>query len=106
MGFTFAGGCLSCFAATVLPALLLYASAVGSVVYGALLLMVFSLGISMPVLGLAFGVSRSERLLSWLQRNSSKLALVSALVMAGFGILMVTYTFHIFSGFIGRFLNI
>lgn len=106
MGFTFAGGCLSCFSATVLPALLLYASAVGSVMYGALLLMVFSLGISVPVLGLALGVSRSERLLSWLQRNNLKLALVSATIMAGFGILMVTYTFHIFSGFISQFLNL
>lgn len=105
MGFTFAGGCLSCFAATVLPAILLYVSAVGSVAYGALLLMVFSLGTSLPALGLAFGVSRSERLLSWLQRNNRKLALASAAVMAGFGILMVTYTFHIFSGFIGQFLT-
>ncbi|HEX9016235.1 MAG TPA: cytochrome c biogenesis protein CcdA, partial [Chloroflexota bacterium] len=104
MGFTFAAGCLSCFSATVLPTLLLYASAVGSVAYGALLLLIFSLGISIPALVLALGVSHSGRLMAWLQRNSSKLTLASAAVMAGFGLLMVTYTYHIATGLLAKLL--
>ncbi len=106
MGISFAGGCLACFGATVLPALLLYAGGTGSVVYGALLLFTFSLGIALPCLLLAFGISRFQPLLQRLYRFGPSLALASALVMVGFGLLMITNQFHILSGFIGQFLNI
>ena len=100
MGFTFAGGCLSCFAATVLPALLIYAGSTGSVLTGAGLLFVFSLGVSIPCLAIAFGISRIEPLLLRLQRAGPTLGLVSAGVMAAFGATMVAYQFHVVSGWI------
>jgi cytochrome c-type biogenesis protein len=100
MGFTFAGGCLSCFAATVLPALLIYAGSTGSVVTGAALLFVFSLGVSIPCLAIAFSVSRLESLLLRLQRAGPMLGFLSAGVMAAFGLTMVAYQFHVVSGWI------
>lgn len=100
MGFTFAGGCLSCFAATVLPALLIYAGSTGSVFTGAALLFVFSLGVSIPCLAIAFGVSRIEPLLLRLQRAGPTLGFLSAGVVAAFGLTMVAYQFHVVSGWI------
>ena len=100
MGISFAGGCMACFSATVLPALLLYAGSTGSVTYGALLLLVFSLGISLPCLALAFGISKTQPLLHWFQKSGPLLGLASAAVMVGFGIIMITDQFHLVSGFI------
>ena len=106
MGISFAGGCLACFGATVLPALLLYAGGTGSVAYGALLLLIFSLGIALPCLILAFGIARFQPVLQRLDRFGPSLALASALVMVGFGLLMITNQFHIISGLIGRYINL
>ena len=108
MGISFSAGCLACFSATVLPALLLLVGSIGSVVYGTLLLTTFSLFVSVPCLVLAFGISRLQgsRLqgaVMRIQKAGPLLGLTSAVVMAGFGILMITYNFHIVSGFIGRF---
>lgn len=97
MGFSFAGGCLSCFSATVLPALLLYAGSTGSMLYGAVLLLALSLGTSVPVLAIAVGASRFQPLLQRLQRPSPLLGLGSAVVMAGVGFLMLTNQFHLLS---------
>ena len=105
MGISFAGGCLACFSASILPALLLYAGSTGSVAYGALLLGVFSLGISLPCLALAFGVSRLQPLVQRIQGAGPALGLVSAAVMAAFGFIMLTNQFHIVSGLIGRHIH-
>ncbi|MEE8362570.1 MAG: cytochrome c biogenesis protein CcdA, partial [Dehalococcoidia bacterium] len=105
MGISFAGGCLACFSASILPALLLYAGATGSVAYGALLLGVFSLGISLPCLALAFGVSRLQPLVQRIQGAGPALGLVSAAVMAGFGFIMLTNQFHVVSGVIGGYIH-
>ncbi|MFQ5922345.1 MAG: cytochrome c biogenesis CcdA family protein, partial [Anaerolineales bacterium] len=47
MGATFAFGCLTCFSATVLSALLIYAGSTGSPLLGASLLMLFSLTVGL-----------------------------------------------------------
>ena len=106
MGISFAMGCLACFSATILPALLLYAGTTGSVVYGATLLLVFSLGITVPCLVLAFGMSKLQPLVARLRRAGPYLGLASALVMASFGIIMVTDQFHLVSSLIFRYLNL
>ncbi|MDP2662193.1 MAG: cytochrome c biogenesis protein CcdA [Dehalococcoidia bacterium] len=106
MGISFAGGCLACFSATVLPALLLYAGATASVTYGALLLLVFSLGITLPCLALAFGVSRFQPFLRRLQNTGPLLGMTSAMMMAVFGIIMVTDQFHLVSGLIYRLMGL
>ncbi len=106
MGISFAGGCLACFSATVLPALLLYAGSTGSVIYGALLLLIFSLGVSLPCLAIAFGVSTIQPLMVRLQNSGRFLGLASALVMAGFGVIMITDQFHLVSGFVYQMMGL
>lgn len=106
MGISFATGCLACFSATILPALLLYAGATGSVTYGALLLLVFSLGITVPCLILAFGISRLQPLVVRLQNMGPYLGLASATVMAAFGVIMFTDQFHLVSSLIYGYLGL
>lgn len=106
MGISFATGCLVCFSATILPALLLYAGATGSVTYGALLLLVFSLGITVPCLILAFGISRLQPLVVRLQNMGPYLGLASATVMAAFGVIMFTDQFHLVSSLIYGYLGL
>ncbi|MBI3959752.1 MAG: sulfite exporter TauE/SafE family protein [Chloroflexi bacterium] len=106
MGISFATGCMACFSATVLPALLLYAGATGSVLYGTTLLLVFSLGVTIPCLLLAVGVSRLQPFVSRLQRAGPYLGLASAAVMAAFGVIMLTDQFHLVSSIIFRTLNL
>lgn len=106
MGISFATGCMACFSATVLPALLLYAGATGSVLYGTTLLLVFSLGVTLPCLLLALGVSRLQPFVSRLQSAAPYLGLASAVVMAGFGVIMLTDQFHLVSSIIFRTLHL
>ncbi|MBZ0278161.1 MAG: cytochrome c biogenesis protein CcdA, partial [Anaerolineae bacterium] len=101
MGFSFAIGCLSCFSATVLSALLLYAGSTGSPITGGLLLFLFSSGVGLIFLLAAWVMSRTTlQMTDWLQRARPILGGISALVMVLFGILMITYQFHAVSGFL------
>ena len=104
-GFAFAFGCLSCFGATALPALLLYAGATGTVLQGTLIMLTFSLGVTVPFLLAALGLGRILPLLSRMERAAPWLGLAGGLVMMGFGLLMITYRFHLVSGFIYRWFN-
>ncbi|MBI2917366.1 MAG: sulfite exporter TauE/SafE family protein, partial [Chloroflexi bacterium] len=106
MGFTFAGGCLTCFSATVLPALLLYAGSTGSMAFGAGLMLAFSLGISLPCLALAFGASRFQPALQRYYHLAPALGLAGALVMAFFGVLMLSNQFHLVSGLVYRLMGL
>lgn len=100
MGFSFAIGCLSCFSATVLSALLLYAGATGSPITGALLLLMFSSGIGLIFLLAAWVMGEAApQMTQFLQRAQPALGAVSAVVMILFGLLMITYEFHAVSGF-------
>jgi cytochrome c-type biogenesis protein len=103
MGSTFAVGCLSCFSATVLSALLLYAGATGSPLTGGLIMMIFSLGVGVIFLLAAWLLAHAAPLMTWLEKARPWIGGVSAVVMIGFGLLMVTYKFHIWTGALFRF---
>ncbi len=98
MGSTFAVGCLSCFSATVLTALLLYAGATGSPLAGGLVMLMFSAGVGVMFLVAAVLVARAAPLSTWLAKAQPAIGAVSALFMIGMGILMVTYKFHLVTG--------
>jgi cytochrome c-type biogenesis protein len=100
MGVTFAVGCLSCFSATVLSVLLVYAGALGSPLMGAGLLLVFSLGVGLVFVLAAWLATWVTPLMDALYRYRRLSGTLSALVMAAFGLLMITDTFHIVSGYI------
>jgi cytochrome c-type biogenesis protein len=100
MGVSFAVGCLSCFNATVLSVLLVYAGALGSPLMGAGLLLVFSLGVGLVFVLAAWLATWVTPLMDALHRYRRLSGTLSALIMAGFGVLMITDTFHIVSGYI------
>lgn len=98
MGSTFAVGCLSCFSATVLSALLLYAGATGSPITGGLIMLIFSTGVGVIFLLAAWLLANAAPLMTWLEKARPYIGAVSAIIMIGFGILMITYKFHIWTG--------
>ena len=100
MGTTFAVGCLSCFSATVLSALLLYAGATGSPVTGGLIMLTFSATIGVIFLAAAFLVTKAVPLVDWLEKARPYVGGISAVIMIALGILMITYNFHRFTGWI------
>jgi cytochrome c biogenesis protein CcdA len=98
MGSTFAVGCLSCFSATVLSALLLYAGATGSPITGGLIMLIFSTGVGVIFLLAAWLLANAAPLMTWLEKARPYIGAISAVIMIGFGILMITYKFHIWTG--------
>jgi cytochrome c-type biogenesis protein len=98
MGSTFAVGCLSCFSATVLSALLLYAGATGSPVTGGLVMLVFSAAVGIIFLLAAWLVTKAVPLVQWMEKARPVIGGVSAVIMIALGLLMVTYNFHLFTG--------
>ncbi|MFQ5923411.1 MAG: cytochrome c biogenesis CcdA family protein [Anaerolineales bacterium] len=106
MGATFAFGCLTCFSATVLSALLVYAGSTGSPALGASLLLLFSVSVGVIFLLAAGLVSNTAPIMGWLQRAQPVIGGVSALVMAVFGVMMLTYRFHVFSGTLLRWFSL
>ena len=100
MGATFAVGCLSCFSATVLSALLLYAGATGSPMTGGLIMLTFSATVGVIFLLAAFLVAKAVPLAGWIEKARPYVGGVSAAIMIALGMLMITYTFHRFTGWI------
>jgi cytochrome c-type biogenesis protein len=100
MGSTFAVGCLSCFSATVLTALLLYAGATGSPLAGGLVMLMFSAGTGVMFLLAAVLVARAAPVTEWLSKAQPVIGTVSAIVMVALGVLMITYKFHLFTGYL------
>jgi len=100
MGSTFAIGCLSCFSATVLSALLLYAGATGSPVTGGLIMLTFSATVGVIFLIAAFLVTKAVPLVNWVEKARPYIGGVSAVIMIALGFLMITYNFHKVTGWI------
>jgi cytochrome c-type biogenesis protein len=102
MGTTFAVGCLSCFSATVLTALLLYAGASGSPIAGGLIMLMFSAGVGVIFLLAAILMARAAPVATWLTKAQPVIGVVSAIVMITLGALMITYKFHTVTGYLFR----
>ena len=100
MGSTFAVGCLSCFSATVLSALLLYAGATGSPFTGGLIMLTFSATVGFIFLIAAFLVTKAVPLVNWVEKARPYIGGLSAAVMITLGLLMITYNFHKVTGWI------
>jgi thiol:disulfide interchange protein DsbD len=100
MGVTFAVGCLSCFSATVLSALLLYAGATGSPFTGGLIMLTFSTTVGLIFLLAAFLMTKAVPLVTFIEKARPYIGAVSAIVMIALGMLMIAYRFHIFTGWI------
>ncbi|HVF75427.1 MAG TPA: cytochrome c biogenesis protein CcdA [Acidimicrobiales bacterium] len=89
MGMAFAFGWTPCIGAVLAP-ILTYAAADGTVTSGVVLLVFYSLGLGVPFVlsGVAFG--RLAGAFGWVKRHFRVINVVSGLLLAGFGLLLLT----------------
>lgn len=99
-GFAMATGCLACFGGAVLGVLLVYTGLLGSAMLGGLAMFLFSVGLAIPFLLAALGLSWVMPVALRLQRFAPVIGLVSSAVMLFFGISMATGNYHVVSGWL------
>jgi cytochrome c-type biogenesis protein len=89
LGIAFAIGWTPCIG-PVLAAILAAAATVDGAWRGAALLFVYSLGLGVPFLLLAFAVAKTGKLFAWLRRHGRAIELVGGGVLILMGVLMIT----------------
>ena len=99
-GFAIATGCLACFGGAILGVLIVYTGILGSPLLGGIAMFTFSLGIAIPFLLAAFGLSKVKPLFELAARATPAVGLVMAAVMLFFGVTMATGNFHVLSGWL------
>ena len=105
LGLAFATGCMTCFGAAVVLGMFTYVVTTASPLVGAAILFVFSLGIAVPLVLAAMAMARVLPLLTRLERVMPAMTLVSAAIMAGYGVLLITGTSHVMSDAVARLVS-
>jgi len=104
MAFSF--GCITWFGGAIVGTLLIYVGSVGSAEIGAAIMLTFSAGIAIPFLAAALAVSRARRLADGLAGVRPWAGFVASVVMAAFGLVLITDNFHALSDFIYPLLHL
>lgn len=104
MGLGYGFGCATCFGGALLGTLLIYVGANASAWNGALILLGFSLAVSVPFVLASIFISRAMPLIRYLDKAAPYLALASSLVMILVGVLLFTEQVHFISDLIFRYL--
>ncbi len=89
MGGAFAFGWTPCIG-PILGAVLTLAATQGSVGRGAMLLLVYSMGLGIPFLISGLALSEMSRLFGWVKRHFRVINIVSGSILVAFGILLIT----------------
>lgn len=89
-GLAFATGCMTCFGSALVVGMVVYVGLAQSAFYGALVLFLFSLGMGVPLVIAAVAMAKALPLLLKLETAVPWMGLMSALIMAGFGTLLVS----------------
>ncbi len=93
VGVAFATGWTPCIG-PVLATILTAAAATRTVAWGALLLVLYSLGLGLPFIGLALGIGRARRSLAWLHRHGRHIELAGGALLVGVGVMFVSGTWE------------
>jgi cytochrome c-type biogenesis protein len=93
VGVAFAAGWTPCIG-PVLAVILAAAAGTGTVAWGALLLILYSLGLGLPFIALALGLNRARGSVDWLRHHGRHIELVGGALMVGVGVLFVTGTWE------------
>ncbi len=101
-GATFAFGWSPCIG-PILGSILLLASTSGTVVEGALLLMVFSLGLAIPFLLVALSVGQATKIIRRINAHLSRFSMVGGILIAFLGLLVLTGNTDVWTAFFYRF---
>ncbi len=89
LGMAFAAGWVPC-TGPVLATIVATASAGGTAAWGGVLLALYSLGLGIPFVLLAVGLSRAQRSLGWLRRNGRRIEVLGGVLLIGVGVLFIT----------------
>ena len=89
MGMAFAFGWTPCIG-PVLAAVLSLSAAQGTLTQGVVLLFAYSLGLGVPFVATGLAIGRLTGAFHWFKRHYRVISLVSGLLLAGFGALLVT----------------
>jgi cytochrome c-type biogenesis protein len=89
-GVAFATGCMTCFGSALVVGMVVYIGLAQSAFYGALVLFLFSLGMGVPLVVAAVAMARALPLLMKLETAVPWMGLFSAILMAGFGVLLLS----------------
>lgn len=89
LGIAFALGWTPC-VGPVLAGILTTAATETSIQRGAVLLLVYALGLAVPFLWLAGAVSRGRDQLAWLRRNSRRIEVAGGVLLVGMGVAVAT----------------
>jgi cytochrome c-type biogenesis protein len=89
MGIAFGFGWTPCIGPT-LASILTIAATQGALAEGMILLGVYGLGLGVPFVLFAIGIDRLYGALAWFRRHLKPITIVSGVLLAGFGVLMIT----------------
>jgi len=105
-GLAFATGCMTCFGAAIVIAMVMYVGISGSAAVGALTLFLFSIGMGVPLVAAATAMAKILPTLSRMKKYVPWMGLISAVLMAGFAVLLITGNYMIVTEWIYRGLPI
>ncbi len=89
-GVAFATGCMTCFGAAVVVAMVMYVGLSGSAFIGAFTLFLFALGMGIPLVIASTAMAKALPMLARFEKAVRWTGLASTLVMAGFAVLLIT----------------
>jgi cytochrome c-type biogenesis protein len=89
LGMAFAFGWIPCIG-PVLATILVTAASTQTAPYGAVLLLLYSLGLGIPFIALALGFHRMKGSMDWLQRNAIRIERISGALLVVVGVLFAT----------------
>jgi cytochrome c-type biogenesis protein len=102
----FSVGCITCFGGAIVGTLLLYVGSVGSALVGAGIMLTFSAGVAIPFVAAALALMRAVNLGERLAGIRPWCGFASSVVMAAFGIVLITDNFHALSDWIYPYLHL
>lgn len=102
VGVAFATGCMTCFGSAVLIGMVLYVGLAGSPLVGATLLFLFSLGMGIPLVIGAMAMARVLPMLFKVEKAIPWMGLGSAILIAGYAVILITGNFMVVSSFFIR----
>jgi cytochrome c-type biogenesis protein len=104
-GTAFATGCMTCFGSALVIGMVVYIGLAQSAFYGALVLFLFSLGMGIPLVLAAVAMAKALPLLLKLETAVPWMGLMSAVIMAGFGLLLVSGNYMVVAEWSQRLIN-
>lgn len=101
-GLAFATGCMTCFGSAIVIGMVVYVGLSNSALYGAFILLIFSLGMGIPLGIAAMAMGRIMPLLGRMEKAMPWMALTSAAIMIGYGVLLISGNYMALSSWLYR----